>query len=87
MRQSSWENCKARKNSITKARRKQEIAETVYGWSYYDNLHQYSKNKIHCSCNLCRFRPVWNPDAKPMQDIKNIAKMDYRLKEYENDAS
>lgn len=21
---------------------------------YYDNLHQYSKNKIHCSCPLCR---------------------------------
>ena len=20
---------------------------------YYDNLHQYSKNKIHCSCSLC----------------------------------
>ena len=20
---------------------------------YYDNLHQYSKNKIHCSCCLC----------------------------------
>lgn len=20
---------------------------------YYDNLHQYSKNKIHCSCPLC----------------------------------
>ena len=19
----------------------------------YDNLHQYSKNKIHCSCSLC----------------------------------
>ena len=21
------------------------------GW--YDNLHQYSKNKIHCSCPMC----------------------------------
>ena len=20
---------------------------------YYDNLHQYSKNKIHCSCPMC----------------------------------
>ena len=24
-----------------------------YG-DYYNNLHQYSKNKIHCSCPLCR---------------------------------
>ena len=21
---------------------------------WYDNLHQYSKNKIHCSCPICR---------------------------------
>lgn len=21
---------------------------------WYNNLHQYSKNKIHCSCPLCR---------------------------------
>ena len=20
---------------------------------FYDNLHQYSKNKIHCSCHMC----------------------------------
>jgi hypothetical protein len=20
---------------------------------YYDNLHQYSKNKVHCSCSMC----------------------------------
>jgi hypothetical protein len=20
---------------------------------YYNNLHQYSKNKIHCSCGMC----------------------------------
>ena len=22
-------------------------------WLWYDNLHQYSKNKIHCSCAMC----------------------------------
>lgn len=22
-------------------------------WLWYDNLHQYSKNKIHCSCGMC----------------------------------
>ena len=22
-------------------------------WLYYDNLHQYSKNKIHCACPMC----------------------------------
>lgn len=42
-----------RKNAVTKAKRKQDIALHVYGFEYYDNLHQYSKNKIHCSCPLC----------------------------------
>lgn len=23
---------------------------------WYDNLHQYSKNKIHCSCSMCNRR-------------------------------
>lgn len=37
--------------------RKRRIAREVYsgepGWEYYPNLHQFSKNKIHCSCPLC----------------------------------
>ena len=28
-----------------------EVRERRIGW--YDNLHQYSKNKIHCSCPMC----------------------------------
>ena len=43
-----------RKMAKKKARRKQWIVKHCYGWDYYDNLHQYSKNKIHCSCPLCR---------------------------------
>ena len=39
--------------SKRKALRKRRITQEVY-WGgkdhpYYDNLHQYSKNKIHCS--------------------------------------
>lgn len=37
--------------------RKRRIAREVYpespGWEYYPNLHQFSKNKIHCSCSCC----------------------------------
>ena len=38
--------------------RKRRIAREVYpyndfGWDYYEHLHQFSKNKIHCSCPLC----------------------------------
>ena len=42
-----------RHNDWKKAIRKRKIIN-AYGWDYYDNLHQYSKNKIHCSCGMCR---------------------------------
>ena len=47
--------------SRRKALRKRRIANEIYRnhdsqgnyTPYYDNLHQYSKNKIHCSCPCC----------------------------------
>ena len=45
-----------RRNDVVKALRKRRIAHSYSlfaftGW--YNNLHQYSKNKIHCSCPMC----------------------------------
>ncbi len=44
-----------RHNDWRKAIRKRNIVRDIYGWNegWYDNLHQYSKNKIHCSCPMC----------------------------------
>ena len=42
-----------RKIDFTHALRKKKKAETKFSSPYYDNLHQYSKNKIHCSCPMC----------------------------------
>ena len=45
--------------SNRKALRKKRISDQYSYYShhngehYYDNLHQYSKNKIHCSCPDC----------------------------------
>ena len=42
--------------SKRKALRKKRLIERLHpSWEqgYYDNLHQYSKNKIHCSCPIC----------------------------------
>ena len=39
--------------SLKKALRKRRISNTIYYFPYYNNLHQYSKNKIHCSCGYC----------------------------------
>ena len=45
--------------SRRKALRKRRISRYDYYYrveekNYYDNLHQYSKNKIHCSCPACQ---------------------------------
>ena len=59
--------------SRRKALRKRRIARAVYRWSesdYYDNLHQFSKNKIHCSCPVCQ-RKTRN---KGRRDRKNYAR-------------
>ena len=45
--------------SIRKALRKRRISRYDYWYrveekDYYDNLHQYSKNKVHCSCPSCQ---------------------------------
>ena len=48
--------------SIRKALRKRRLAREIYrSWpnleqEYYDNLHQFSKNKIHCSCPCCSIK-------------------------------
>lgn len=47
-----------RRRSILKALRKRRLDRDRYSklyedHPYYDNLHQYSKNKIHCSCPMC----------------------------------
>lgn len=45
-----------RKRDVHAAIRKKRITEQVYhidGCPYYNNLHQFSKNKIHCSCWMC----------------------------------
>lgn len=48
-----------RHKDYAKALRKQKIAKAIYAsgadenWEYYQHLHAYSKNKIHCSCPMC----------------------------------
>ena len=55
----------------------------------YDNLHQYSKNKIHCSCPLCRNK-AWslgdNSDAqRSISDQKKVANMREQMNELDNE--
>lgn len=66
-----------RHNDWKKAIRKRKIVEEVYKWpeGWYDNLHQYSKNKIYCSCPLCRGLTKHGEntisDRRKLEEMKN----------------
>ena len=92
-----------RRLSILKALRKRRIdhavsypfyyrgCEKTYNIGFYDNLHQYSKNKIHCSCAMCsaKTRNKGTSKHKGMSpsinykhsDAKKVLRMDYSEKD------
>lgn len=88
---------KAYNRDITyrKAQRKRRISRECCHWfesEYYDNLHQYSKNKIHCSCPDCnprtrnkgskRKRKNYAPSINyKYSDKKKMLNMDEQLRE------
>lgn len=65
------------------------------GRDYYDNLHQYSKNKIHCSCPLCAAKTnskyvhggKFNGKNPCLRDRKALESMSQQMEEYENEAA
>lgn len=79
-----------REYSKRKALRKQKIAKMIYGsiipgWEYYDNLHQYSKNKIHCSCPLCRAKSGDPGVGYKISDLRKIDRVSFVELESENE--
>ena len=50
---------------------------------WYDNIHQYSKNKIHCSCCMCQSRSGENNSTKNYRasDRRKLDRMTIELKE------
>ncbi len=70
-----------RKTSVNKAIRKRFISQKCIGgstgWSgLYNNLHQYSKNKVHCSCWMCR------PDGPSLRDIRMKQSARDKMRDY-----
>lgn len=76
-----------RKTDFKKAKRKAKIdlARSCDGVPWYDNLHQYSKNKIHCSCRLCRGKDYFGRHITTEQEIKSRDEMDVELEELETE--
>lgn len=81
-----------RHKNIVKAVRKKKLSKIIYGdYELYKNLHQYSKNKIHCSCPLCaaktksRYFQGFHRLGKKNWDIKDLKKLEaliYSEEEY-----
>lgn len=76
-----------RKIDYKKAKRKARIdlARSCDGLPLYDNLHQYSKNKIHCSCRLCRGKDYFGRHITTEQEVKSHDEMLAELKELHDD--
>lgn len=72
-----------RKIDYKKAKRKAkiDIARSCDGLPLYDNLHQYSKNKIHCSCRLCRGKDYFGRHITTEQETRSRDEMLAELKE------
>lgn len=91
-----------RRQAWRHAIRKRRIARQVYyswhdsDWDYYDHLHQFSKNKIHCSCPMCSaktrnkgkrrknahgFSPAIN---YKISDLKKIQRLEMSEEDYRN---
>ena len=70
-----------RKKDVNKALRKRNISKHAIGWDWYNNLHQYSKNKIHCSCPWCAF-DYWKSGLLTISDKKKEMSDNQKLKEY-----
>lgn len=91
--------------SYRKAKHKKYISDNwllsgswgqIWGRPYYDNLHEYSKNKVHCSCGMCsRYTKTNNKGRRrrvhgnyapsynpPMRDKRRLAQMDEDEQEY-----
>ena len=72
-----------RKIDYKKAKRKAKIdlARSCDRLPMYDNLHQYSKNKIHCSCRLCRGKDYFGRHITTEQETRSRDEMLAELKE------
>jgi hypothetical protein len=86
-----------RHNDWTKAIRKMKICEEInHGYGFYNNLHQYSKNKIHCSCPMCSAKTrgnfLWGSSNRhngknySIKDLKRYEEMIYELEELNKSA-
>ena len=77
------------KKAIRKRRIDRETKPSRWEHDWYDNLHQYSKNKIHCSCSMCsaktnnkgRYAYFSGSINWSIRDRRQLEEMDYNEEE------
>lgn len=85
-----------RAKSYSKAMRKYNIDKDIAAgrWPlYYNNIHQYADNKIHCSCHWCSTKTNnkhgranrWEPEKNwSIADKRKIENMENQIEELNN---
>ena len=61
-------------------KRKKRITQFYYDWEYYLVDGKYSKNKIHCSCPLCRGKDYRGRHIQTNQEHRSEDDMKEQLK-------
>ena len=76
--------------SRRKALRKRRLSEEIYHGEkehpYYDNLHQYSKNKIHCDCPMCSTK-TRNKGKRRYKSGNYMRSLNYKVSELKRQIS
>lgn len=100
MRTSQWRRDMNKRKALRKRRIDREVHYyfSTSNSDWYDNLHEYSKNKIHCSCGMCsRYRKTNNKGASRLisgnyapsknwkkSDQKRLLEMEYEINNIED---
>ncbi len=79
-----------RKQDFHKAISKRKTDNNVrnIGCLWYNNLHQYSKNKIHCSCPMCAFnykkhgQAVYKRESISHGDMMRLEDIKEQIRDY-----
>ena len=64
--------------------KKREICRAIYGQEYYSHKDSYSKNKIHCSCKMCRSTDYYGHHVLDKRELIAMDKMNKQIYELEN---
>lgn len=81
-----------RKQDFTKAisKRRKDVSrgKAFANHPWYNNIHQYSKNKIHCSCLMCAFNGKINGrivyKTRTISDMRKDLSLNQQLVEFKS---